>query len=194
MDKSATYYRLFRNHIQKRISINDNDFELAISHFSISQLRKKEYLIRPFQVCRFESYIVNGLFETAIVDDLGKTHSLYFPHEDWWVGDFKSFNTGKESHMEIQALEDSVLLQITKSSLVNLYKALPIFEQFFRVLNENAAMALQDRIVQNYSQNAEKKYSEFQEKYPALHNRLSQKRIASFLGVTPEYFSQMLKK
>lgn len=137
---------------------------------------------------------MKGLFQTAIIDDSGRQHTLYFPHEDWWVGDFKSFKTEQESYMEILALEDAVLLQISKASLEKLYTSLPIFERFFRILNENAGIALQDRIVQNFSKNAEKKYLEFHSKYPALHNRLSHKRIASFLGVTPEYFSQMLKK
>lgn len=194
MEEQETYYHKLQVHIQKIVPVCDIDFEFIWSFFTIKHLKKKEYLIRPSQVCKHESYILRGLFETAIVDDLGKTHCLYFPHEDWWVGDFKSFKTGKESCMEIQALEDSVLLQISKSSLEKLYETFPVFERFFRILNENTGIALQDRIVQNYSQNAEKKYDEFLSKYSSLCNRLSQKRIASFLGVSPEYFSQMLKK
>ena len=194
MTEHEIYYHKLKGHIQKIVPVYDRDFEEIWSYFTIKNFRKKEYLIRPTQVCKHESYIVSGLFETAIVDELGKNYCLYFPHEDWWVGDFKSFKTGKESCMEIQALEDSVLLQISKPSLEKLYEAYPIFERFFRILNENAGIALQDRIVQNYSQNAEKKYDEFLIRYSSLSNRLAQKRIASFLGVTPEYFSQMLKK
>lgn len=95
--------------------------------------------------------------------------------------------------MQIIALEDAELLQITKRSLEKLYQTFPTFERFFRLLNENAAIALQDRIVQNLSENADSKYQEFRKKYPALRNRLSNKKIASFLGVTPEYFSHILK-
>lgn len=194
MEQFETYYLNLKRHIQKIVPVHDDDFERAWSYFTIKHLKKKEYLLRPTQISKHESYVVHGLFETAIVDDLGKTHCLYFPHEDWWVGDFKSFKTGKESCMEIQALEDAVLLQISKSSLEKLYEAFPIFERFFRILNENAGIALQDRIVQNYSQNADKKYDAFLRRYSSLSNRLSQKRIASFLGVTPEYFSQMLRR
>lgn len=194
MEKYEPYFYKLKEHIQKIVPVYDDDFEFIRNSFTLKQLRKKEFLIRSTEVCKYESYIINGLFETAIVDETGKTHCLYFPHEDWWVGDFKSFKTGKESGMEIQALEDSLLLQISKPSLENLYETFPVFERFFRILNENALVTLQDRIVQNYSQNAEKKYDEFLVRYSSLSNRLSQKRIASFLGVTPEYFSQMLKK
>jgi CRP-like cAMP-binding protein len=193
-ENTEEYFRKFRKHLQKTIMVNNEDFEHLAAFFTVKHVRKKEYLIQPLQVCRYESYVVEGLFQTSIVDDSGRMHTLYFPHEDWWVSDFKSFKTEKGSNMEIQALEDAVLLQISKPALEKLFLTLPSFERFFRILNENAGISLQDRIVQNLSHNAEKKYHEFHRKYPSLHNRLSQKIIASFLGVTPEYFSQMLKR
>lgn len=193
MEKVNMYYQKLKDHIQKSILINEEEFEFVSNYFSIKHLRKKEYLIRQHQVNRYENFILQGLFQTSIVDDSGKKHALYFPHEDWWVSDFKSFKTEKGSCMEIQALEDAVLLQITKASLEDVYRKMPVFERFFRILNENAGIALQDRIVQNYSQNAAKKYAEFQRKYPELRDRLSQKRIAGYLGITPEYFSQIIK-
>jgi CRP-like cAMP-binding protein len=194
MEKNNSHYHQLKDHIQKSILIGEEGFDYVFRHFAITHFKKKEYLLMPHQVCRNESFITEGLFQTSIVDDSGKKHVLYFPHEDWWVGDFKSFKTGEGSSMEIQALEDATVLQITRPGLEEVYRKLPVFERFFRILNENAGIALQDRIVQNYSQNAEKKYAEFRKKYPELRNRLSQKRIAGYLGITPEYFSQIHKK
>lgn len=185
---------VFQSHLQRTIPVNDEEFEHILSYFSLKYLTKKGYLVRPFQVCKYESYILKGLFQTAILDDSGRLHTLYFPHEDWWVSDFKSFKKEEESRMEILALEDAVLLQISKSNLEALYLSFPKFERFFRILNENAGIALQDRIIQNFSKDAEHKYAEFRAKYPELQQRISQKRIAAYLGVTPEYFSQMSKK
>lgn len=187
-------YSKFWKHLEKTVAISEADFALAKRYFRIKRLKRKDYLIKPLQVCRYESYIVSGLFQSAITDEAGRLYTLYFPHEDWWVGDFKSFKTGQGSRMEIRALEDSVLLQISGESLQELYTVLPVFERFFRILNENAGIALQDRIVQSLSQNARKKYEEFISRYPALPSRLTQKQIASFLGVTPEYLSQMFNK
>jgi len=184
----------FKHHLNKVIPVNEEEFEHVISYFSVKSIKKKEYLILPSQVCKYESYILSGLFQTAVLDELGRLHTLYFPHEDWWVSDFKSFKTGQESSMEIVTLEDAVLLQISKPKLEALYETFPKFERFFRLLNENAGIALQDRVTQNFVHNAEKRYQEFRTKYPSLQNRLSQKIIASYLGVTPEYFSQMSKK
>lgn len=190
----AQYLEKFRSHLLKTVNINADDFRYISSFFTLKTLRKKEYLLRPPQVSMHESYIIKGLFQSSLIDDSGRLHLLYFPHEDWWAGDFKSFRTGQVSSMEIVALEDAVLLQIAKTPLEKLYHRLPAFERFFRVLNENAAIALQDRLVQHFSKDSEKKYLDFLKKYPALKNRLTNRQIAGFLGVTPEYFSLMRKK
>ncbi|MBC9795029.1 Crp/Fnr family transcriptional regulator [Sinomicrobium weinanense] len=193
-DIPALYLEKFREHLQKIIAVNEDDFRLISPFFTLKTLRKKEYLLRPPQVSGYESYIVKGLFQSSLIDDSGKLHLLYFPHEDWWVGDFKSFRTDQASSMEIVALEDAVLLQITKASLEELYQSLPVFERFFRILNENSAIALQNRLVQHFSKDSEKKYLDFLKKYPTLKNRLTNRQIAGFLGVTPEYFSLMRKR
>lgn len=184
----------FKRHLQKTIPVADDELEHVLTYFSFKHISRKSWLLRPLQLSRAESYIVKGLFQTSVIDDSGRKHILYFPHEDWWVGDFKSYETGKASQMEIEALEDSILLQITRDNLEKLFKDHPLFERFFRILNGNMAIALQDRLLQQLSTNAEEKYRLFNQKFPQLQNRLSNKRIAGFLGITPEYFSQMLKK
>lgn len=184
----------FKRHLQKTIPVGDDELERVLTYFSLKHIARKSWLLRPMQLSRVESYIVKGLFQTSVVDDSGRRTVLYFPHEDWWVGDFKSFETEKASQMEIEALEDAVVLQITKDNLEKLFKDHPLFERFFRILNGNMAIALQDRLLQHLSANAEKQYRDFNQKFPRLQNRLSNKRIAGFLGITPEYFSQMLKK
>ena len=184
----------FKRHLQKTIPVTDEELEHVLSYFTYKHIARKAWLLRPLQRSRVESYVVKGLFQTSVIDDTGSRSILYFPHEDWWVGDFKSFETEKASQMEIQALEDSVLLQITKDNLEKLFINHPQFERFFRILNGNMAIALQDRLLQHLSANAEKQYREFNQKFPRLQNRLAKKRIAGFLGITPEYFSQMHKK
>lgn len=188
------YFSHLKIHLQKVVSLSDEDLDHIKPQFSVKYIPKKEYLIRPLQRSVHESYIVSGLFQTAIIDDSGKEFVLYFPHDDWWAGDFKSFSMGQGSTLEIQALEDAVLLQITRENLEKLYHKVPAFERFFRIMNGRAAIALQDRLVQHFSTNADKKILEFYEKYPRLRGRLSNKRVAAYLGVTPEYFSKTLKK
>jgi hypothetical protein len=72
-----------------------------------------------------------------------------------------------------------------------LYERAPKFERFFRILFQNAFVFHQNRINANLSETAEGRYSLFAKYYPGLESRIPQKYIASYIGVTPEFFSQM---
>jgi CRP-like cAMP-binding protein len=105
--------------------------------------------------------------------------------------DIKSFHGIKPSALNIDALEDTVVLQITREDLISLYLKAPKFDRIFRVLIENSYARLQERLLQNISSTAEERYQTFLEIYPHLVNRLPQLQIASFLGITPEFLSRL---
>lgn len=117
-----------------------------------------------------------------------------FGIEDWWVGDLYSFLTQTPATYFIEALENTTVLQIAKADLEKLYERVPKFERFFRIILQNAFIAQQQRINQTLSLKAEEKYDHFLKKYPQLEQRLSQKHIASYLGITPEFLSMLRRK
>jgi CRP-like cAMP-binding protein len=96
--------------------------------------------------------------------------------------------------MRIEAIENSTMLEISKTSLDDLLASSQSFASYFRTLSENASIAANERIIDQLSQTAEQRYEVFYRKYAALRDRLSQKRIASFLGISAEYFNQIEKR
>jgi len=114
--------------------------------------------------------------------------------EDWWVGDLYSFLTQTPATYFIDALEDTEILQISKANLDKLYVRVPKFERFFRLILQNAFIAQQQRINQNLSFTAEQRYLEFIKKYPQLEQRLSQKHVSAYLGITPVFLSMLRRK
>lgn len=66
MEQTDIYYNKVKAHIQKTISINAEEFEYVSNHFTIEHLKREEYLIKPQQVSRYESFIANGLFQLSI--------------------------------------------------------------------------------------------------------------------------------
>ena len=105
-----------------------------------------------------------------------------------------SFYGVKPSVLNIDALEDTVVLQISHDDLIALYIKAPKFDRIFRVLIEKGFVHLQERLLQNISSTAKDRYQSFLELYPHLTNRLSQTQIAAFLGVTPEFLSRLRSK
>jgi CRP-like cAMP-binding protein len=113
---------------------------------------------------------------------------------DWWIGDLYSFLTQTPAIYYIDALEDTEILQISKHDLDTLFQHVPKFERFYRMVFQNALIAQRQRINQNLSFTAEQRYLNFIDKYPEMEQRISQKHVAAFLGITPEFLSMIRRK
>jgi CRP-like cAMP-binding protein len=157
-------------------------------------IRRRQFILQEGDVSKFNTFIVEGCFRMYLVDEKGKEHNLQFAVENWWIGDIGSFHSGEPSKLYIEALENSIILQVKKEDQLKLFVDYPKFNRIFRVLAENALVSAQRRILQNISSTAEERYLDFSKRYPHFFNRISNVQIASFLGVTPEFLSTIRKK
>jgi CRP-like cAMP-binding protein len=127
-------------------------------------------------------------------DQSGEEHNIGFYPENWWVCDIVSFFREKSSINSIQAIENSEIYFISLQSMENLFHTIPKFERFFRILNQNGFELYQRRITSQLYKTAEERYLEFRKRYPGLERRITQKHIASYLGITPAFLSMMRKE
>lgn len=93
--------------------------------------------------------------------------------------------------MNIEALEHSNIIEISQSDLYELYTSIPKLDRIFKVIIENKFVELQNRVLQNIGSTAQQRYLAFLEQYPNLILRLPSTQIASYLGITPEFLSQI---
>ena len=185
---------LILKNVSKHINLDQTEIDFFISLLEYRKIKKKELIIREGDVVRHDHFVLQGCFKTYSVDDKGDEHIIMFAPEDWWTGDLYSFLTERPSGFYTEALEDSEILQISKTNHEILYDKVPKFERFFRIIFQNALVTQFNRIDQNLSMTADEKYLEFRIKYPQLEQRLPQKQIAAFLGITPEFLSMIRRK
>ena len=100
----------------------------------------------------------------------------------------------KPGNLFIEVNEDAEVAILSKENQDELYYKIPKLERFFRILTENSLVAHQERLMDNLSLSAEERFEKFCSKYPTLIQRIPQKQIASYIGVTPEFFSKMKAK
>ncbi|QIE58045.1 Crp/Fnr family transcriptional regulator [Rasiella rasia] len=158
------------------------------------KLKKKEKILVEGENCNFLTFVVKGILKTYHIDKKGNQHNLQFTSENKWVTDFSSLYNSLPSKLNIEALEASIILQIKKEDLFNLYDNSPMFDRNMRIITENAFIEQQERVLQHISSTAHERYLYFLNKYPNLSNRISNIQIASYIGVTPEFLSAIRKK
>lgn len=179
------------DNISRHISLTEEEAELFLSLLRPRAIRRRQLLLQSGDIARHETFVVKGLLRAYTVDKSGYEHVAMFASEGWWISDLYSFLTQTPANQNIDALEDSEVLQIEKQDLEKLYLQVPKFDRFFRILLQNAFIANQQRIIASISQTAEEQYVAFIKKYPSLEQRVPQHQVASYLGITPETISRI---
>lgn len=182
------------SYFDSHLRLTDEEKAFVRNHFAEKRVRRRQFILQEGDVCRHNTFVVSGCFRMFRVDEKGKEHNLQFAVENWWIGDIGSFHSEEPSKLYIEAIENSIVLQIKKEDQLHLFVEYPRFNRIFRVLAENAMISLQNRILQNISSTAEERYLDFINRYPKFFNRISNVQIASYLGVTPEFLSTIRKK
>src|SRR5690606_31507258 len=127
-------------------------------------------------------------------NEKGVEQTTEFAIETWWLTDNIAYEHKLSTEFYIQAVEKSLILYISKDNQDKLLKAFPQMERYFRFVYQRAYAATQMRVKYLFSLSKEEFYHELLRKQPEFVQRVPQYLIASYLGFTPEYLSEIRKK
>jgi CRP-like cAMP-binding protein len=138
--------------------------------------------------------VLSGCLRKYFVNEKGIEQTTEFAIENWWLTDNIAFEQQRPSAFFIQAVEPSTILMIDFAAQQTLLDQFPKMERYFRFVYQRAYGAAQMRIKYLYDFSKEEMFHHFYGHYPEFVRRIPQHLIASFLGFTPEYLSELKKK
>ncbi|SEH70465.1 cAMP-binding domain of CRP or a regulatory subunit of cAMP-dependent protein kinases [Paenimyroides aquimaris] len=187
-------FELFKTHLDKFITISDSEFAEILSFFEIRTIRKKENLLEEGQICKEHYFVLKGVLRKFFINEKGTEQTTEFAIENWWLTDNLAYEHQLKTGFYIQAVETSEILVITQKNQEQLLAQFPVLERYFRFIYQRAYAASQMRIKYIFSYSKDEFYFQLVKKYPEFVQRVPQYLIASFLGFTPEYLSEIRKK
>ena len=182
------------HHLKKFIELTESEEQLIIDHLTPRTFKRGEFLTKEGEINRYTNYIVSGAARVYYIDQVGQEHVVQLGISDWWTGDFSSFITQTKGILYTEALEKTEVLSFSYEHLQEVYRQVPAMERFFRLLIQKAYAAFQRRVLESLSMDAEQRYLAFREMYPDMDQPLSQKHIASYLGMSAEFLSKIKKR
>ncbi|RZJ51785.1 MAG: Crp/Fnr family transcriptional regulator [Flavobacterium sp.] len=182
---------LILKNIAKHISLDENEIIYFLSLLKEKKYPKKSIVLEEGEICRSINFVQSGTLRAFYRDSQGKESTIMFAIADWWITDMSCFINQQPAILNIETIEESHIFHLQKEDLDDLYLKIPKFERFFRIIMQNAYIREQERVIQNLSLSAEQRYHIFLKKYPQIVKQITQKQIASYLGITPEFLSMI---
>lgn len=185
----------FERHIEKFVgSQSIDDLQGILSYFEEISIKKKELLLEADMLCDKLFFVEQGCLRSYYIKGNGTEQTIDFAIENWWLTDNMAFEHHSNSGFYIQSVEKCKVLVISRNNFLKLLVDYPIMEKYFRQVFQRAYAAAQYRLKYLYEFSREELYFHFEERFPEFIQRIPQYLMASYLGFSPEYLSEIKKK
>lgn len=185
--------KIFKDYLQKKVAITDEQFSLISDKLKIKSFEKNEMILMKGEVSSHVYFVLDGLLRSYSIDSKGKTHIIQFAPEQWWLSERNGLLFNEESDFFLDAIEPSKAIVMPKDFINEAAKIVPCMNDLNSTMLNNAIRFMQKRINMLLSATAEERYLNFIHLYPNLTLRVPQWMIASYLGITPESLSRVRK-
>ena len=186
-----TLFKYFEH--KSGLTLTDDQKEQIEASFRVKKMRKKQYLQQEGDICRYMSFIVKGSARMFSIDEKGHDHIIRLAIEGWWLGDYESYMLQTPSKFNVEILEDSELLIVSKEAVQQLVETVPPVAEAIKAIDKQSIIATQQRIYSAISLSAEERFEGLVKTYPDFLQRFPQGMIASYLGIAPETLSRLKK-
>lgn len=175
---------------QLPLHLSAEEIDTITNSFSLETFRAGDHFVREGQRCFKMAFVLQGCFR-FYVNKEDQQRTFYLFQERSFFSENRSLLTGKPSKFNVEALEESELATVPYTRLRELYKTTPGIADAGYVMLENLLVSAENRLFSFISDSPEERYRILLDKAPALLQRVPQKHLASYLGVTPISLSRI---
>lgn len=187
----STMYQSLREHIEKIISLSEDEFAFVCTHFSIKKFKKHQFLVQEGEEVKYSYFVVSGLLKLVHTDETGKQRVVSFAIEDWWESDYYAYFTQTKATMSLECIEDTETLCLLLEDYKKLCDSLPKMQRFFLEKANFGFIGSQRRIISWLTSNSKERYEQLIKQYPSLIQRVPKSLLAAYLGVSRETLSRL---
>lgn len=179
------------DHIAKYVSLDTVETNFLVAHCDVIKIKKKKHLLEAGQLCNYQFFVTAGCCRSYIINQKGSEQTTQFAIENWWITDYLGFDSAKPSHFYIQAVEDSIVVAVSKPNIELILAQIPKLERYFRIIMQKAFGASQVRIKYLFTMSAEERYNHINSLFPEFVRRVPQYMLATYLDFSPEFMSKI---
>ena len=144
-------YHHYFEYFRKRIPLTEEEEAFIASFLTLKKLRKRQYFLQEGDICKAVAFVETGAMRSYRLNDDGTEHIVAFAMNGHFMTDLYSFQTQEPSAYNIDAVEDSELVLITRAASDDLVKQSPKYLEFIFQIVSEAYIQLEKRITSTIS-------------------------------------------
>lgn len=176
------------------LDYTDSDFYIAIKQLLLEhgkkvELNRGEYLCHTGEITSKLGLLASGSLKYSHTPTNGQERIVSFAFTGDLVGNYSCMRQHAPCLLDIVAIESSVVFQVPLEQI-----DVAIEPAFRTKLAETLCYQLLKSVVEDSCHSPEERYLALTERFPDIHNRMTNRTIASYLGITPESLSRLRKR
>jgi CRP-like cAMP-binding protein len=172
--------------IKKLALLPDEEINALYQLATKEVYKKDEFISKPDNKPPHIYFIIKGLFRTYFIDINGKEHTELFTGEGMFMSSYDAVFLNVLGYAYKQALEDSIVYKVERDAFIGLLDRHIEWRVLLQKATESDVLRLRKRQADFLMLDSKTRYLNFIKAYPQFKNRIQQRHIASYLGITPE--------
>ena len=194
MEVKAHFARLLAD-IPEALGRNEVFLSELESHAKLVYVKKGDYLLRTGQLCQDAYFINKGVFINLFINDKGNECVTGFASEHQYpflsaIGYF----TQQPSDFEIKAIESGELLCFSRAHIEDLSLRYPLFASYYQNIMLTIISKLYTMFAIRQSSTAEEFIKYLYTHYKWIINRVPDKYIAHYMGISNTWYCKLKKR
>lgn len=179
--------------MRQMVKVSEDELNAFLSQVVTKIFKRQEIISKPNAIPNEIFFINKGLIRVLITDKEGTEHTVHFALENQFIADYSNFIQQRPSIYSLQALEETQVVILPRSTIEWGYTNLTEGQKMGRLIAEYYFIYQDDRIKNMYVRTPKQRYDNISDVFPNIHNRVPQHMIASYLGISPIHLSRLKK-
>lgn len=186
-------YKKVWDHYNQITHFSKEEFDQIVELSSIATVKKGELLFKQGTIPKYGGYIIRGAVRYFHTDIDRRETTTGFQFEDDCFGDMRSILFNEPAKLSLQAIEETTIGRLDKSHYLHLFDHCKPFAKVMLLAVEKSYNDLVGETIERIDHEAEDRYIKMLHQYPHILQRVSQRHIASYLGIKPQSLSRIRK-
>jgi CRP-like cAMP-binding protein len=191
----TNHFEMLNSFIKRHVEMSEAELTAFNQKCKIVEFSKGDIIMKAGEAHQYLYFITKGIVKNYIETDFGETKIYNFRTEGMQITGYAAYNykDNLKALVSVQCIEDCIMVQIPFSVIKFVIENIKSGERLGRGMAEGHVVEMLNYIINRDSKSIIERYDLLELEYPNIHQRVPQRLIASYLGITPVHLSNLKK-